>query len=64
MQKSLKELNKILKERLIEVEDTIESFKNNDNPQVRELLIKAEREKSVLDGIIFYAETGDKSLLR
>ncbi len=61
--KSLKELKRIIEEAIKEQEEYINIFAGNDNPQVKELFIAARAKKDVLEGILYYINTGSKAMI-
>ena len=61
--KSLKELKRIIEEAIKEQEEYINIFAGNNNPQVKELFIAAQAKKDVLEGILYYINTGSKALI-
>ena len=61
--KSLKELKCIIEEAIKKQEEYINIFAGNDNPQVKELFIAAQAKKDVLEGILYYINTGSKALI-
>ena len=66
MEKSLRELKSIVKERkeLLEKNiDDIVQYSDLSNPQVKEIIAKLQGEIEVMEGIILYCETGEKFLI-
>ncbi len=61
--KSLKELKRIIEEAIKEQEEYINIFAGNNNPQVKELFIAAQAKKDVLEGILYYINTGSKAMI-
>ena len=61
--KSLRELKRIVEEAIKEQEKFINVFAGNDNPQVKELFIAAQAKKDVLEGILYYINTGSKVMI-
>ena len=66
MEKSLRELKSIVKERkeLLEKNiDDIDQHSDLSNPQVKEIIAKLQGEIEVMDGIILYCTTGESYLI-
>ena len=66
MEKSLRELKSIVKERkeLLEKNiDDIVQYSDLSNPQVKEIIAKLQGEIEVMDGIILYCTTGESYLI-
>ena len=66
MEKSLRELKSIVKERkeLLEKNiDNIVQYSDLSNPQVKEIIAKLQGEIEVMEGIILYCETGESFLI-
>jgi len=61
--KSLKELKRIVEEAIKEQEKFVNAFAGNNNPQVKELFIAAQAKKDVLEGILYYVNTGSKAMI-
>jgi len=61
--KSLKELKCVIEEAIKEQEEYINIFAGNNNPQVKELFIAAQAKKDVLEGILYYINTGSKAMI-
>ena len=61
--KSLKELKSIIENAIKEQEEYINIFAENDNPQVKELFIAAQAKKDVLEGVLYYINTGSKAMI-
>ena len=66
MEKSLRELKSIVKERKELLEKNIDDIVQHSdlsNPQVKEIIAKLQGEIEVMDGIILYCETGESYLI-
>ena len=66
MEKSLRELKSIVKERKELLEKNIDDIVQHSdlsNPQVKEIIAKLQGEIEVMEGIILYCETGEKFLI-
>jgi len=63
MAKSLKELKRIIEKALEKQEEYINVFSGSDNPQVKELFIAAQAKKDLLQGILYYINTGGKAMI-
>ena len=66
MEKSLRELKSIVKERkeLLEKNiDDIVQYSDLNNPQVKEIIAKLQGEIEVMEGIILYCTTGESYLI-
>ncbi len=61
--KSLKELKCVIEKAIKEQEEYINIFTGNNNPQVKELFIAAQAKKDVLEGILYYINTGSKAMI-
>jgi len=61
--KSLKELKSIIENEIKKQEESINVFAGNNNPQVKELYIEAQAKKEVLEGILYYINTGSKAMI-
>ena len=61
--KSLKELKFIIEKAIKEQEESINNFAENNNPQIKELYITAQAKKDVLEGILYYINTGSKIMI-
>ena len=61
--KSLKELKFIIEKAIKEQEEYINNFVENNNPQIKELYITAQAKKDVLEGILYYINTGSKIMI-
>ena len=64
--KSLRELNSIVKGRKEELQkniDNIVQYSDLNNPQVKEIIAKLQGEIEVMDGIILYCTTGESYLI-
>jgi len=60
---SLKELKRVIEKAIKEQEEYINIFAGNNNPQVKELFIAAQAKRGVLEGILYYINTGSKAIL-
>ena len=66
MEKSLRELKSIVKERKELLEKNIDDIVQHSdlsNPQVKEIIAKLQGEIEVMEGIILYCTTGEKNLI-
>ena len=66
MEKSLRELKSIVKERKELLEKNIDDmvqYSDLSNPQVKEIIAKLQGEIEVMDGIILYCTTGESYLI-
>ena len=66
MEKSLRELKSIVKERKELLEKNIDDmvqYSDLNNPQVKEIIAKLQGEIEVMEGIILYCTTGEKFLI-
>ena len=66
MEKSLRELKSIVKERKELLEKNIDDIVQHSdlsNPQVKEIIAKLQGEIEVMDGIILYCTTGESYLI-
>ena len=66
MEKSLRELKSIVKERKELLEKNIDDIVQHSdlsNPQVKEIIAKLQGEIEVMEGIILYCTTGEKFLI-
>ena len=66
MEKSLRELKSIVKERKELLEKNIDDIVQHSdlsNPQVKEIIAKLQGEIEVMDGIILYCTTGESFLI-
>lgn len=61
--KSLKELKSIIENEIKKQEEYINIFAQSDNPQVKELFVAAQAKKDVLEGILYYINTGSKVMI-
>jgi len=61
--KSLKELKFVIEKAIKEQEESINNFTGNNNPQIKELYIIAQAKKDVLEGILYYINTGSKIMI-
>ena len=61
--KSLKELKIVIEKAIKEQEESINNFAGNNNPQIKELYITAQAKKDVLEGILYYINTGSKIMI-
>ncbi len=61
--KSLKELKFIIENEIKKQEESINVFAGNNNPQVKELFVAAQAKKDVLEGILYYINTGSKAMI-
>jgi hypothetical protein len=61
--KSLKELKFVIEKAIKEQEESINNFAENNNPQIKELYITAQAKKDVLEGILYYINTGSKIMI-
>jgi len=61
--KSLKELKFVIEKAIKEQEESINNFTGNNNPQIKELYIAAQAKKDVLEGILYYINTGSKIMI-
>jgi len=60
---SLKELKRAIEKAIKEQEEYANIFAGNSNPQVRELFIAAQAKKDVLQGVLYYINTGSKAMI-
>ena len=58
--KSLKELKELITKDIEYQADSIESFKNSDNPQVKEMYNQATIRHEALKDILLYIENGSR----
>ena len=58
--KSLRELKAIVKKDIAYNQDMADSFKNNNNPQVKELYHKALSRIEAMEAVLQYCKTGEK----
>ena len=58
--KSLKELRGLIVKEIEYNKDSIESFKDNDNPQVKEMYIQSKATLNTLENVLLYIDNGSK----
>lgn len=64
--KSLKELDKILNNRIKMHNESLEEFMrvaDINNPQVKEMMVRIQAEIEVMEGIRLYCRTGESTLI-
>ena len=57
--KSLKELKELLDNRINSLKESIECFKGNDNPQVKEMYLEAKVELETIENVLLYINNGN-----